>query len=378
MNITQVILVSMLAVVGIKGGRVLSTLFAVELGAGPFAIGLLIATYALFPLVLAVAAGRIIDRWGMRMPLLLGTIGMCCGVLLPYFAPSLAVVYAGAALTGLAFIFVQISTHTLTATLGEGARRTRNFSVFALFMSVTDFIGPVVAGVSIDQLGHVRAYLTLGISNLLAVIAVVHFFPRIRRAAHAAGGGQPRRALDLVRHPGLLRIFLASGIVMTGIDLFQLYLPLYGRSVDLSATAIGLIMGACAVAGFAVRVAIPSLVKRYTEDTVLLASILLSAAAFSAIPLFSHAAVLAVVSFTLGLGLGLGQPLTLVLTANLSPPGRSGEALGMRLTVNNLTHVVMPMVFGVMGSALGVAWVFWITAVLLALGGWVTRRQRLE
>jgi MFS family permease len=162
---------------------------------------------------------------------------------------------------------------------------------------------------------------------------------------------------------------------MTAIDLFQIYLPLYGHSLSLSATVIGLIMGACAVASFAVRVTLPMLVRRYTEEPVLLFSLVLAAGAFSLIPLFSHALLLGAVSFGLGLGLGLGQPLTLVITSNLSPPGRFGEALGMRLTVNNLTHVIMPMVFGMLGSALGLAWVFWISAAFVALGGYFSRKR---
>ncbi|MCW5603081.1 MAG: hypothetical protein KIT18_00820 [Burkholderiales bacterium] len=54
MNIFQLVATMMFAVIGFKGGRVLSTLYAVELGASPFSAGLLIATYAVFPLVFAV------------------------------------------------------------------------------------------------------------------------------------------------------------------------------------------------------------------------------------------------------------------------------------------------------------------------------------
>lgn len=375
MNIYHVITMTVFAVIGIKGGRMLSTLYAVELGASPFNAGLLIATYAVFPLLLAVHAGRIADRYGVRLPLLAGSAGMCAGVLLPYFVRGLPAVYAGAALTGAAFIFLQVSTHALTGALGEGAARTRNFSLFSLGMSVTDFLGPVVAGLAIDHLGHRKAYLCLGATSIAAVLVVMYFFRRMPRASHAEGGGEARRALDLVGIPDLRRILLASGLVMTGIDLFLLYLPLYGHSIGLSATAIGLVMGACAVAGFVVRAALPALVKRLTEERALLYSLFLSAAAFSLIPLFAHAWILGAVSFGLGLGLGLGQPLTLVLTYNFSPAGRAGEALGLRLTVSNLTHVVMPVLFGIMGSVLGLSWVFWITAALLGIGGHFSRKK---
>jgi hypothetical protein len=43
--------------------------------------------------------------------------------------------------------------------------------------------------------------------------------------------------------------------------------------------------------------------------------------------------------------------------------------LGLRLTVNNFVRVTGPVVFGVVGSALGLAWVFWIVAAFMASGG---------
>ena len=53
-----------------KGVRVVNTLYALELGATPLHTGLLLATYGVFPLLLAVPAGRIADRYGSRIPII--------------------------------------------------------------------------------------------------------------------------------------------------------------------------------------------------------------------------------------------------------------------------------------------------------------------
>jgi hypothetical protein len=47
----------------------------------------------------------------------------------------------------------------------------------------------------------------------------------------------------------------------------------------------------------------------------------------------------------------------------------------MRMTINNFTHVVVPLVFGTLGAAFGVAPVFFANAVLLA-GGAIFDRTR--
>ena len=60
-------------------------------------------------------------------------------------------------------------------------------------------------------------------------------------------------------------------------------------------------------------------------------------------------------SFLLGIGAGVGQPLSMTMVFNASPKGREGEAAGMRITVNQIAHFVIPLFFGAVGSAAGYA-----------------------
>jgi hypothetical protein len=50
------------------------------------------------------------------------------------------------------------------------------------------------------------------------------------------------------------------------------------------------------------------------------------------------------------------------------PPGRVGEAVGMRTSLVNFSQTAMPIVFGALGSALGVAPVFWAMSLALGVG----------
>ena len=72
----------------------------------------------------------------------------------------------------------------------------------------------------------------------------------------------------------------------------------------------------------------------------------------------------------------VNSPLTIILTYNYAPPGRSGEALGMRLTVNKLTQIAVPLVFGAMGSAYGLFPVFWANGAFLLAGGFISLAER--
>src|SRR5688572_16661544 len=91
--------------VAFRGSKVLVSLYALELGANPFSVGLLFSLYSLFPLFLAFYAGRIADRFGARWPMIAGSVGLACGLLLPYLLPRLSSLYVSAALIGAFYIF---------------------------------------------------------------------------------------------------------------------------------------------------------------------------------------------------------------------------------------------------------------------------------
>jgi MFS family permease len=81
------------------------------------------------------------------------------------------------------------------------------------------------------------------------------------------------------------------------------------------------------------------------------------------------------VAFLLGLGLGMSQPMAMSIMHNATPPGRMGEAVGIRMTLINMSQFSMPLLFGALGTAVGMTPMFWATALMLTGGGWLARRH---
>jgi cyanate permease len=94
-----------------------------------------------------------------------------------------------------------------------------------------------------------------------------------------------------------------SGVALTGIELFSFYLPVYGKSIGLSASQIGLVLSSYAAAAFVVRLVMPELARRFTETGVLTGSLFVAAATYALFP-FSRVSMLVATAFLLGLGLG--------------------------------------------------------------------------
>jgi len=375
MSIATVLLVVLFNMSSFRASKVLVSLFAIELGASQFYIGVMIAMYSLFPALLAVYAGKLSDRLGVRLPMLAGSLGVAAGLLLPWLSPGLPALYASAALIGASHMLYNVSTQNLVGSLGGAEARTRNFSNYALAMALGSFLGPLAAGISIDHFGHAASYLYTAAFPLVPALILAF--------ARGVGGGRHVKSEDeqavlstsLLANPVLRRTLIASAVAVTGQDLFQFYMPIYGHSVGLSASAIGVVLGMFGIAAFVVRVALPRLVKHWGADAVFNGSLYVSAAAFMLFPLFSDAVALSAVALVCGLGMGCAQPVTLMLIFSRAPEGRSGEALGVRVTINQITHIAVPLLFGMLGSALGVGAVF-ITNALIVAGGGVLNRDR--
>ena len=182
-------------------------------------------------------------------------------------------------------------------------------------------------------------------------------------------------ALELLRIKPLRDTLIASGIVSVAWDVYQFFMPIYGRSLGLSATAIGTVMSAFAISIILVRVVLPFAVRRTGEAQMLTYAMFIACAAFCLFALFESAWPLAAVSFLLGIGCGCGQPLSMTLVYNASPKGRAGEAAGMRITVNQVAHFAIPLLFGAVGSVAGFGAVFFTNAAFLASGGFISYRN---
>lgn len=375
MAIWLIVLVTVLTHSSFKGSKVLISLYAIKLGANPLEIGVLFALYSAFPVVLSIYAGRVADRFGPRLPMVFGACGLAAALALPYFMSGLPALYVSAAIIGLSYIFYTVTVQSLVGAIGEGEARTRNYSIFSLGVALCALFGPMAAGFAIDTVGHRNTYLLLATAPVIAILALLAVPSLLPRVKPKREEGRGERFMDMLRERPLRRVLIAAGIIETGLELYNLFLPIYGHSIGLSASEIGVCIGFFAGALLLVRTVMPWLVRQTSEERVLSASLFLAAATCIAFPFVRNFTVLSTVSFVLGLGLGCGAPLSMILAYNRAPVERAGEAMGLRQMVNKATEMAVPLVFGLLGTAAGMIPVFWLDAVLLAVGAVLMRRD---
>jgi MFS family permease len=257
---------------------------------------------------------------------------------------------------------------------GSLADRLRIFSWVALAPSVATFVGPMLAGVLIDHQGYRAAFAGLALLPL-ATLAATSLVPRetpIVAASGAPAGRAP--AWDLLRHTEMRRLIFINLLIAACWDAHAFALPILGHERGLSASAIAAVLASYAVSSAAVRLAIPFLAERLQPRRLMMAALALTAAVFLLYPWLDSALAMAACGAALGLGLGAIQPAVMSTLHTLTPPGRQGEALGLRSTVIHFSTLVMPLGFGALGAALGVAPVFWLTGMALSAGAWQASR----
>ena len=131
-----------------------------------------------------------------------------------------------------------------------------------------------------------------------------------------------RSSLDLLRTPGMLRLLLVNWLVASSWDMHTFLVPILGHERGFSASAIGFVLGAFALAVSAVRVVIPLLAHHLREAQVLAGAMLLTAAVFCLYPWAAQAWQMAVLATTLGVALGAVQPMVMSTLHQITPHER--------------------------------------------------------
>ena len=377
MTIYLVVLMAFLSQAGFGGSRVAVSLHALQLTSNQFAIGVVIALYSLCPMLFAIAIGRIADRLPAQRLVIAGSVIMTLALILPFAVPGLPVLCVAAFVLGLAHQVFSLPIEALVGSIGGAENRARNYALITMAWSAANFVGPIMAGFSIDHIGQLEVYLVLAAFTFAPILMFAVKRDLLPHSGARHKGGEARASvLDLWRIPPLRNTIIAAGVVGSAQDLFQFYMPIYGHSVQLSASAIGTILGTSSLAAFVIRAILPFLSRRFTEAQILKTAIFVAAFAFMLFPLFSNAFALSAIAFVLGLGVGCAMPMTMSLLYALAPENRLAEAFGLHKTIRNATHLVVPIVFGSIGAAFGFATVFLANSGMLATGGMLLRKLK--
>jgi MFS family permease len=373
-TLTAMIALGIVNHVVLTGNRISVSLEALHLGASAAVVGALLALYALLPMLSAVAVGRLSDRIGVRQPMMVGSVILVAGSALPALVPGFTALFVSASIVGIGFMLFQVPAQNAAGELGKPADRTHNFSQLALGYSISGFVGPLVAGFTIDHGGFAVSFAVLAVLPLIPLGVLAGGWLKLPGPHPARQPGHVGSVFELIRHKTLRRVFIVNTLLAMAWDLHTIVIPVYGASLALSASQIGVILASFGAATFVVRFLLRWVVHRVSEQQVLTTALFVAGVVYLLFPFAHTAPTLMALSFSLGMGLGMSQPMVMSLLHSHAPPGRMGEAAGVRMSLVQTMSVCVPLAFGALGATIGLTPVFWSVGVCLATGGWLTKR----
>ncbi len=349
------------------GFRMAAPLMALREGHSAAAVGMLLALFALAQVLLALPSGRLADRLGIRRPLNIAIGLATTGALLALAFPVFPVLCFTALCCGAASCVTMTAVQRHAGKLAHGSKQLKQvFSWLAIGPSISNFVGPFLAGVLIDASGFRAAYLLLALLPSLA-----WFWARGLRELpnqHAEAEGSSGSAWNLLRQPDLRRLMIVNWMLSSCWDVHTFLVPVLGFERGLSASSIGAILGGFALAATAIRLLMPWVAARLREAVVIASAMLGTALLFAVYPLAHTAWAMGGLSLLLGITLGSVQPMIMSTLHQITPPHRHGQALGLRALAINGSSVVMPLLFGSAGVVVGVAGVFWAVGAVVGAG----------
>ena len=365
--------------------RPAATYRALELDVPGFALGLLAASYAVFPLLLAVPTGGLVDRLGERRLMAIGSgVVLACSAFLLLWGSSIVALVIGTAFLGAGQLACVVGQQAVVANNAASSRMDSAFGYLTFAASLGQALGPLaislVGGASIRP-DTQAIFLLSACMSLVLFVATFGVSAKVsggksKAAVGAADGGDG--AVSLLRTPGVARALATSATVLAVVDLTMVYLPALGSERGLTAATVGLMLTTRAVFSMVSRLVLGQMSRKLGRMRLLVSSLALSTLALSAAAVPMPVWLLFVVMAVLGLGLGIGQPLTMSWLSAQAPAGQRGRALALRLAGNRVGQVVLPSSIGVVAAGLGAGGVFLASAVVVAGTLLLLRGVRLD
>jgi MFS family permease len=301
------------------------------------ATGLLTGMYMLSLFVFAPVWGRLSDRYGRRIILLIGLVGFSITMLIFAFIENLVAVYAERFLSGM---FSAAVTPVALAVIGDIAAtedvRARRLTFVSLAGISGFLLGPML-GVGVTRAagsllpffsGDGALTLPLAATAILALLvafATVITVPETRPRDAAAKRGQP--APELV--PRLVPLLLSLAfIVAAGVGVFEVGLALRGKQeLGLTQYQIAMMFTLCSVVMFVVQAIVFSpLIKAETTRWFIAPALTVLAAGLFLVPRASDFTLMLVVIGAVAASAGILSPILTYWISN-----RAGEAQGAQL-----------------------------------------------
>jgi MFS family permease len=357
------------------------TLYAAEMGASTLAIGLIVTSRALLPIIIAMPTGQLIDSIGPMKMLQCGAVLLLISLLNTVFAVSVPMLAISQLFMGACIIIMASALQVLVST-GDRDTRNKAITTYSMWMSGGGMLGPLIGGgiascFDMPAEGYRFTFIAAAVATALFMLALAwlsrcytHPVPEdgeIRAILSLKGVTTSyRQGIDLTAHRPVQFGLIGTFIIMYIQALYSGFLPIYLNQFGYSAFHIASILSWQGLAGMLSRFVIKGLMRRFTLERILTAAGLVAAFCVVLTPVAAPNAVMTyLLMFVLGAAAGVNLPVSMMIMVDAVGENQHGKLMGLRLLVNRFSQTVSPALFGILGSFVGLTTAFLAGGVVL-------------
>lgn len=345
------------------------------MGATSIWLGIIVASYFISNSVAVPIAGRLSDRRGRKLFLVIG--------LLAYAIISVGYVWAGTVshlalvrlIQGIAgAVTIPIAMAYLGDLSPEGEEGRWQGYADAAFFSGFGF-GPLLGGVVTENFGMTTAFLSMSSLNLLAAMVALVFLPESTRRQTSKEfhlSFKEMSASSMVK--GLFSFRVAQALGRGGITAF---LPIFASMIGLSTSLIGILLTINILSMTLFTPLGGLLADRFNRRNLIILGNILFTILLAAIPLTTSFWLLLGVLLIHGLSATVSSPAAGALTVEEGRKFGMGSTISILFLAQSLGMALGPIISGGVADLLNIDSVFYLGAVLGIIGTalfiWFTR-----
>jgi len=342
--------------------------YAVELGAGGFLLGFIIAIYNVSRTLFSPLAGRLSDRGGRKKYMVAGLFAYAVISILYVFPTRAESLILLRFFHGFATVFVLPIAMALAADIAPKKKLGLYMGTLNMAVMIGLGIGPVLGGFIRDHFGMNTAFYAMGILAFITCFLVMVFIPpdSARRKSGVQKQGQSIKKIlsdRVVLGICVMRFFAASGqgAVYT-------FLPILALDLNLTRTQVGVLLMANIFLIALLQRPCGRLADRVNPKYLVIIGTFASGLAVLGMPFFMGFFSLLVLNILMGAANGFLFPGGLVIT------GQLGRTMGMASMMSvtdaawSLGMIVSPILSGIILDLFGLSHVFVIGSLLIMTG----------
>lgn len=352
-------------------------LWALEIGASPLMIGLVLGARAALSVVLSIPGGALMDRLGINRITAAAALTATLAFPLYAFLPWVGALICLQLVTGFAqgLLWMGAQTHVSRLRQDDPALMGR----FTFISTTGNLAGPLLCGTAWDLWGAHGAFAVIGLWSAGALVTVA-FQPREAAPANvaAARGARSLRprlgdyadAIRMIGTPAIGFVIACSFLMTTTHALRHSFYPVYLESLGMTGTLIGMLVAAGSVMAGLSGLSAGLAARRIDPYVLLIGAVALTTVCISLVVQFEAFWSLFGMAVFWGAVAGIAFPLMLYVLARSVGPERQGMSIGVRTTVNRMAGMIVPIAMGAVVERIGLQAGFYVfgICVLAALG----------